>query len=386
MSNNVSTGYKSFSGQDTLVFILFPNSKPVLIGSITTLSWSIYRNKKQVMVIGRISPSGVSKGIRVVAGTMVFTVINQHWMEELKKFIPNLNIKMKSDELPPFDLIIVSANEYGAAVSTTIYGVSITEEGGVVSVEDMFSENTVKYIGRDIDNFSSCDIECNKTRTVSNYSFGLYNTYSTSNYKSATSRALDSINSTYEEYTSRMYFSARSYFSLLDINSCKVLNNRLIPINIYTDDTGTEVKGKLYPFDTIDETEDSGEYIKTEYGYIKKSDTLINIPYNSDKSEDVIYDIIKDYNSKGKHYISINNIKNKLTVKFGLNEIYKDGTNQTFFKQKYISDNTVFDLKDFNKYIIYDEEKGFPEIIEFIVYPYGYDAIKLSLNVKEGAN
>ena len=106
MSNNVSTGYKSFSGQDTLVFILFPNSKPVLIGSITTLSWSIYRNKKQVMVIGRISPSGVSKGIRVVAGTMVFTVINQHWMEELKKFIPNLNVKMKSDELPPFDLII----------------------------------------------------------------------------------------------------------------------------------------------------------------------------------------------------------------------------------------------------------------------------------------
>ena len=144
MSNNVSTGYKSFSGQDTLVFILFPNSKPVLIGSITTLSWSIYRNKKQVMVIGRISPSGVSKGIRVVAGTMVFTVINQHWMEELKKFIPNLNVKMKSDELPPFDLIIVSANEYGAAISTTIYGGSSTEEGGVVSVEDMFCENTVK--------------------------------------------------------------------------------------------------------------------------------------------------------------------------------------------------------------------------------------------------
>lgn len=384
MSNNVSTGYKSFSGQDTLVFILFPNSKPVLIGSITTLSWSIYRNKKQVMVIGRISPSGVSKGIRVVAGTMVFTVINQHWMEELKKFIPNLNVKMKSDELPPFDLIIVSANEYGAAISTTIYGASITEEGGVVSVEDMFSENTVKYIGRDIDNFSSCDIEYNKTRTISNYSFGLYNTHSTNNYKSKTSRVLDSINSTYEEYKSRMYISAMSYFALLDINNCKVLNNRLVPINIYTDNTGYEVKGKLYPFDEIYEIEDSVEYIKTEYGYIKKSDTLVKIPYSNNKSEDVVYDIIKDYNLKLKHYISIENIENKLTVKFGLNEIYKDGTNKTFFKQKDISNNTVFDLKDFNKYIIYDEEKGFPETIEFIVYPYGYEAIKLSLMVKEG--
>ena len=67
-----------------------------------------------------------------------------------------------------------------------------------------------------------------------------------------------------------------------------------------------------------------------------------------------------------------------------MNEIYKDGTNKTFFKQKDISSNTVFDLKDFNKYIIYDEEKGFPETIEFIVYPYGYEAIKLSLKVKEG--
>ena len=163
-----------------------------------------------------------------------------------------------------------------------------------------------------------------------------------------------------------------------------MLNNRLIPINIYTDNTGYEVKGKLYPFDAIYEIEDSEEYIKTEYGYIKKSDTLVKIPYSNNKSEDVVYDIIKDYNLKLKHYISIENIENKLTVKFGLNEIYKDGTNKTFFKQKDISSNTVFDLKDFNKYIIYDEEKGFPETIEFIVYPYGYEAIKLSLKVKEG--
>ena len=38
--NFISNYYKSFSGTDTLVFILMPGSNPVVLGSITTVSYS----------------------------------------------------------------------------------------------------------------------------------------------------------------------------------------------------------------------------------------------------------------------------------------------------------------------------------------------------------
>lgn len=160
--NFISNYYKSFSGTDTLVFILMPGSNPVVLGSITTVSYSAYRTKQPVINLGRTNINGITRGSRIFAGTMIFTLINQHWLNEL---LETDNLKwlaqyqeLKADELPLFDLMVVSANEYGSYVSMFLYGVDITDEGQVVSVEDLFTENTLSFVARDIETFKAGNI------------------------------------------------------------------------------------------------------------------------------------------------------------------------------------------------------------------------------------
>jgi peptidoglycan hydrolase-like protein with peptidoglycan-binding domain len=156
---SISNFYKSFSGTDTLVFILMPGSNPVVLGSLTTISYSVYRNKKPVLNLGRTNINGVTRGSRIYAGTMIFTLINQHWINELKEQDKldwlNEYDEIKADELPLFDLMIVSANEYGSYVSMFIYGVDLTDEAQVISIEDLFTENTFSFVARDISNFKA---------------------------------------------------------------------------------------------------------------------------------------------------------------------------------------------------------------------------------------
>lgn len=155
--HQISKFYRSFSGTDTLAFILLPGSKPVVLGALTTISYSMFRNKKPVINIGRTNINGVTRGSRIFAGTMIFTLINQHWLREVQNEITWIkNFKeLKVDELPLFDIMIVSANEYGSAVSMFIYGIDFTDEAQTISVEDLFTENTFSFVARDISTFES---------------------------------------------------------------------------------------------------------------------------------------------------------------------------------------------------------------------------------------
>ena len=153
LGNQISKYYQSFSGTDTLAFIMMPGSSPVVIGSLTTISYSMFRKKKP----GRTNINGVTRGSRIFAGTMIFTLINQHWLKELQEQLDWLKgfDELKVDELPLFDIMIVSANEYGNVVSMYIYGIDFTDEAQTISVEDLFTENTFSFVARDISNFKS---------------------------------------------------------------------------------------------------------------------------------------------------------------------------------------------------------------------------------------
>ena len=133
MGRQLNKYYRSFSGTDALVFAILPNSSPVVLGTLSTVSYSMYRDKKPVPVIGQINVGGFTRGTRIYAGTMIFTMINQHWLNELTADLPWIKYSGvdKVDELPLFDLMIVCANEYGATMQMIIYGVDLTEEGQV---------------------------------------------------------------------------------------------------------------------------------------------------------------------------------------------------------------------------------------------------------------
>ena len=172
LGNRISRYYKSFSGTDTLAFIMMPGSSPVVIGSLTTISYSMYRNKRPVINIGRTNINGVTRGSRIFAGTMIFTLINQHWLKELQEQLDWLSDfrELKVDELPLFDIMIVSANEYGNYVSMYIYGIDFTDEGQTISVEDLFTENTFSFIARDVSNFKAGKMGASAVAKVGNKS------------------------------------------------------------------------------------------------------------------------------------------------------------------------------------------------------------------------
>lgn len=144
--------YETFSGTDMIATIVFPNAQPLVVGELTTVSYSIYRDKHPVRTLGRINTKGFTKGPRTVAGTLIFTVFQKHVVNSLKKKVPYMSnmLALKTDELPPFDLYITMANEYGASSRLNIYGLTIVDEGKVMSVEDMFTENQWSYMARDI--------------------------------------------------------------------------------------------------------------------------------------------------------------------------------------------------------------------------------------------
>lgn len=77
----ISNGYRySYSGSDARVYAYFPGraDKIVQIESLHTISWSVHEAKGQARSLGHKGVRGFSRGIRVVAGSIITTVIEDN--------------------------------------------------------------------------------------------------------------------------------------------------------------------------------------------------------------------------------------------------------------------------------------------------------------------
>lgn len=154
-------GYGTFSGGDVEIAVLLPGEAPIVLGEASTISYSALRDVQELRTIGRISVKGITRGGRRVAGSLILTVFDRHTILSMRKTLKGVQSsgplakndmydRMKTDELPCFDIIINMANEYGNAAYLVIYGVTVFQDGQVISVEDAYSENVWEYIARDI--------------------------------------------------------------------------------------------------------------------------------------------------------------------------------------------------------------------------------------------
>lgn len=150
-------GYDSYSGCDILVTArlnILNNStkklqeKVYTLGSLQTLSVSTHQDKKSVRVIGSMNALDFTMGQRTIAGSLVFAVFDQHFATEMFKDLENATGKtfFLPDELPAIDLTITFANEYGRTSRMAIYGVRIINEGQVMSINDLYTENTYQFV------------------------------------------------------------------------------------------------------------------------------------------------------------------------------------------------------------------------------------------------
>ena len=187
-SLELSRQFTSFSGVDIRAVI---DGEP--IGSLQAISYAVQREKAPIYVMGKVDPLSFSRGKRGIAGTIITLMLDQHVMletpfanrlfiadkDELYPSTSNLNDASSLqdintldddfvfdsnnladsyqaagawyvDQIPPFDVAIIAANEYGKAATMRIYGIEILNEGSGFSVDDMVIENQMTYVCRTI--------------------------------------------------------------------------------------------------------------------------------------------------------------------------------------------------------------------------------------------
>ncbi len=186
--------YTSFSGCD--IVATFGNT---VIGELQAISYSISREVAPIYTMGSAEPRSFSRGKRGIAGTLVFTTFDRdalikglqehiansdnfqriggelnmrpisidEWDKEMTGNLEGVNASADpeaatkkisekanphyADEIPPFDITISFANEFGQKAVMVIYGVQILNEGAGFSIDSIQAEKACTFVARRID-------------------------------------------------------------------------------------------------------------------------------------------------------------------------------------------------------------------------------------------
>lgn len=199
-SSLYSNAYNSFSGADMKIIV-----GSVALNNIQGLSYSITREKAPIYTMGSPDPRSFSRGKRGIAGTIVFTVFDRSallgalgglapdggllFMSDIDDIRPDFSIAATgsltgqplgssslvtpadtvdraetpiswvggdqelarawfADQIPPFDVSVAAANEYGHMAVMREFGLEVMNEGCGVSVDDIQTEQQHTYLAR----------------------------------------------------------------------------------------------------------------------------------------------------------------------------------------------------------------------------------------------
>lgn len=130
------------------------------LGLLTTISYSIHTDKRPILFCGDHKPRSFVSGVQTIAGTMIFSVMNNHPLYTLmagkdhggsdttiNDFLQGSN---DLSLLPPFDLTLLIGNEHGSSSILNIFDIEFIDEGFTASVNDVYCELTVQYLCRDV--------------------------------------------------------------------------------------------------------------------------------------------------------------------------------------------------------------------------------------------
>ena len=129
-----------------------------ILGDLQTLTISTHREKFAVRALGHVGAKGYTRGPRTIGGTLIFTVFDKSVLSEM--LVQDYQLENAAiddvgalgavllDQIPPFDITIMFANETGSMSKLVIFGVELVNEGQSMSVEDLITENVVTYVAR----------------------------------------------------------------------------------------------------------------------------------------------------------------------------------------------------------------------------------------------
>jgi len=198
-TSEFTRGYNSFSGID--IKATFGTK---VIGTLQGISYSISREKAPIYTMGSADPRAFARGKRGIAGSLVFVQFDSdplmwelanpddetrrlYFLSDIDDLRPEYSgletipvsgtgvgspgintpgapvgsqeseitsagsdqaraIPWYADQIPPFDIVLAAANEYGALAIMKVLGVELMNSGYGVSVDDIVSEHSFTYI------------------------------------------------------------------------------------------------------------------------------------------------------------------------------------------------------------------------------------------------
>lgn len=198
-----SRSYTTFSGCDIKAVLA-----NVTIGEIQAVSVQVTREKAGIYTMGSPNPRSFSRGKRGIAGSLIFiqfdrdailtALQNLKFQGDVDELRPehaggtSLEWQLRSesgvqpssplgggiaaspsirqqesditsvesdqivmmpfyaDQIPPFDITLAAANEYGDIATMRIFGVEFLNEGWGISIDDVVSEKQYTYVARDV--------------------------------------------------------------------------------------------------------------------------------------------------------------------------------------------------------------------------------------------
>jgi hypothetical protein len=192
----MTTTFTSFSGAD--IHAVFGDT---VFGEIQMISYKQDREKAPVYTMGSADLRTIARGKRLITGACVFVVFDKDGLlaamnankhskpyiskEETSQINASADASAKAqelggsisdlsgssfattlgssalkfteqrdayhlDQLLPFDITVVGANEYGAVSKMVFHGVELMTEAGGMSIDDMVLEKQVAFIARRI--------------------------------------------------------------------------------------------------------------------------------------------------------------------------------------------------------------------------------------------
>lgn len=177
--------YTSFSGCD--IKVVMHNQ---VIAESQGISFSVTREKAPIYTMGQADPRSFSRGKRGLAGSLIFTVFDRHVLHSVMNRSVyaakpddfrnpqetvlavheagglatdlNLGIQIRravySDQILPFDITLVAANEYGQLASMAVYGVEILNEGSGLSIDDIVNETQMTFVAKSLTPWTPADV------------------------------------------------------------------------------------------------------------------------------------------------------------------------------------------------------------------------------------
>jgi hypothetical protein len=148
----------SFSGCDIRAIVHTDDGNIVTIGNLSTLTYSVHRERYPVRALGYRYPKGYTAGGVTVAGTMIFAVFDRYALYDIAKQKARLDngigeaaYSLQGHQMAPFDVSCIFINELGHQANLNIYGVQFVDESQTMSVNDIYIESSHSYVADDMD-------------------------------------------------------------------------------------------------------------------------------------------------------------------------------------------------------------------------------------------